>query len=303
MPANRQKFSQLLAPGLAAIFFRQLKDKPPQWEKWMPSRTSRRAYEEEFKLAGLGQFTFKAEGAVYTFDEPIPGDTLRFVHQTFGLGFRVTEEMLEDDLYGIMQRMSKELARGARLNKEVQAFSVLNNAFDPAFPGYTPAEALCQTGHVLLNGDTLDNLVTGDFSQDALQSALEMFDTFTDDRGYKVDVDAKMVIHSMPDFWEVHKVLKSQLEANTADNNINVIRTMFGLMPQKVNYLTDPDAWFVTASKGDIDSGLGARFYIRVNDRFRNDDDPLTGDAIFTGRHRISAGWGDFRWVVGSEGA
>lgn len=303
MPANRQKFSQLLAPGLAAIFFRQLKDKPPQFDRWLPTKTSRRAYEEEFKLAGLGQFTFKAEGAVYTFDEPIPGDTLRFVHQTFALGFRVTEEMMEDDLYGIMQRMSRELSRSARLNKEVQGFSILNNAFNTAFAGYTPGEALVQTDHELLNGDTLDNLVTGDFSQDSLQQALEMFDTFTDDRGYKVDVTPKVVIHSMPDFWEVHKVLKSQLEANTADNNINVIRTMFGLTPMKVNYLTDEDAWFVTASKGDIDGTLGARMYIRVNDRFRSDDDPLTGDAIFTGRHRISTGFGDFRWIVGSAGS
>lgn len=303
MPARRTQFSPLLAPGLAAIFFNNLKDRPVEHTRWMPTKTSRKAYEEEYKLAGLGQFVYKAEGAVYTFDEPIPGSTLRFTHQTYALGFRVTEEMTEDDQYGIMNRMSKELARSATLNKETQAFSVLNNAFDSSFPGYTASEALCANTHTLLNGDTLDNLVTGDFSEDGLQAALELFEAFTDDRGFKVMVKPEKVIHSAGDIWEVNRVLKSEQRAGTADNDLNVIRTMFGLMPELVHYLTDTDAWFVTASKRAIEEDNGARMYIRVNDRFRSDDDPLTGDAIFTGRHRLSTGWGDFRWIVGSQGA
>lgn len=303
MATNRAAFSPLLAPGLATIFFRNLKDRPPEWTKWMPTKTSRRAYEEEYKLAGLGQFVYKAEGTVYTFDEPIPGDTLRFTHLTYALGFRVTEEMLEDDLYGIMNRMSKELARSSSLNKEVRAFSVLNNAFSTSFPGFIASTALCSNSHALLGGGTLDNLVTGDFSQDALQAAIELFEAFTDDRGYKVRVEPKMVIHSPGDMWEVNKVLKSEKEANTADNNINTIRTMFGLTPEMVHYLTDTDAWYLTASKSDITSGDGARMYIRVNDQFKSNDDPLTGDAIFTGRHRLSVGYADFRWLVGSQGA
>lgn len=302
MPATRGKFSPLLAPGLAAIFFRNLKDRPVEWSGWCPSKKSRRAYEEEYKVAGLGQFVYKAEGAVYTFDEPIPGDVIKFVHLTYALGFRVTEEMLEDDLYGVMNRMSKELSRSAALNKEVRAFSILNNAFSSSFTGYDGA-ALCADSHTLLNGSTLDNLVTGDFSQDALQSALELFHAFTDDRGYKVLVEPKVVMHSKGDIWEVNKVLKSEMEANTADNNINVIRTMFGLQPKLVHFLTDTDAWFVMADKGQIDELNGARMYIRVDDQFRSDDDPLSGDAIFTGRHRVSTGFGDYRWVVGSQGA
>lgn len=303
MTARRTQFSPLLAPGLASIFYKNLKIRPIQFSKWMPTKTSKKAYEESYKLTGLQRFTFKAEGSVYTFDDPIPGSTLRFLHFTYALGFRVTEEMLEDDQYGIMNRMSKELANSAVQNKEVQGFSVLDNAFSTSFVGYTAGEALCQNTHTLLNGDTLDNLVTGDFSQDALQEALELFEAFTDDRGFKVHVRAQSLIHSPGDIWEVNKVLKSELEANTADNNMNVIRTMFGIEPMLVHHIADSDAWFLTASKGDIDSTEGARMYIRVNDRFRSDDDPLTGDAIFTGRHRISVGWGDFRWIVGSAGA
>lgn len=299
--ASRSAFSALLAPGLASIFFRNLTDRPPQWSMWCPSKKSRRAYEEEYKLAGLGQFVFKAEGGVFTFDEPIPGNTIRFTHQTFGLGFRVTEEMLEDDLYGIMNRMSKELARSARLNKEVQAFSILNNGFTAGFNGYDGV-ALFHAAHPNLGGGTQANLVTGDFSPDALQSAIELFENFTDDRGYKVRVEPKHLMHAPPNIWEVNKVLKSELEANTADNNINVIRTQYGIQPELVHYFTDTDMWVLRASKADIDKDNGARMYIRVDDQFRSDDDPLSGDGLFMGRHRLSSGFGDYRWAVASAG-
>lgn len=303
MTARRTQFSPLLAPGLASIFYKNLKLRPPEYVKWLPTKTSKKAYEESYKLTGLQRFTYKAEGGVYTFDDPIPGSTLRFTHYTYALGFRVTEEMMEDDQYGIMNRMSKELSNSAVQNKEVQGFSVLDNAFSTSYVGFTSGEALCQNTHTLLNGDTLDNLVTGDFSQDGLQAALELFEAFTNDRGFKVQVRPAKVIHSPGDIWEVNKVLKSEMEANTADNNMNVIRTMFGLEPELVHHLTDTDAWFVVASKSETEAGEGARMYIRVNDKFRSGDDPMTGDAIFTGRHRISTGWGDFRWIVGSAGA
>ena len=301
MAATRGKFSPLLAPGLAAIFFRNLKDRASEYARWLPTKTSRRAYEEEYKVAGLGQFVYKAEGAVYTFDEPIPGDTLRFTHLTYGLGFRVTKEMMEDDLYSVMSKMSKELSRSAALNKEVLAHSVLNNAFNTAYTGYD-GTALISNTHTLLGGGTLDNLVTGDFSASALQSAIELFEAFTDDRGYKVMVKPKYLVHGPANIWEVGVVLKSELEANTAENNINIIRTQFGIEPMLSHYLTDADSWFLMADKGSISDVNGARMYVRVNDQFSNDDDPLTGDALYMGRHRISAGFGDYRWIVGSQG-
>lgn len=300
--ASRGPFSPLLAPGLAAVFFRNLRDRPTEYTRWLPEKKSRRAYEEEYKIAGLGQFVYKAEGSVYTFDEPIPGATIRFIHQTFGLGFRVTEEMIEDDLYGVMSRMSKELSRSATLNREVQGFSPLNNAFNALFTGYDGV-SLVHAAHPLLGGGTLSNLVTGDFSQDALQSAIELFENFTDDRGYRVMVTPKFLMHAPPNIWEVGKVLESELEANTADNNANIIRTRYGIQPDLYHYFTDTDAWFLRATKSDIDDDNGARMYNRVSDQFRSDDDPLNGDALFTGRHRISTGFGDFRWVVGSAGA
>lgn len=298
MPAVRGKFSPLLAPGLASIFFRTLKDMPTEYTSVINTKKSRRAYEEEYKVAGLGSMFQKAEGAVYTFDEPLSGDTIRYTHLTYGLGYRVTEEMMEDDLYGIMKKMSSELARSAHLNKEVHGHAPYNNAFDSNFPGLD-GQPLISASHPLLGGGTLSNLVTGDFSLDALQEAVELFENLTDDRGFKVLMKPKRLLHSPSNIWEVNKVLGSEYEPNTSDNNINVVRSKYGITPHLDHYFTDSDAWFLVADTKELD----VKMWIRVDDQFRNSDDPLNGDAIFTVRHRHSNGHGDFRGVVGSAGA
>lgn len=298
MPTTRGKFSPLLAPGLARVFFRFLKDRKVEYTAWINEKKSKRAYEEEYKVAGLGQFVYKAEGAVYTFDEPIPGDTIRYTHMTYGLGFRITQEMWEDDLYGIMNRMSKELARSSGLNKEVQAHSVLNNAFSSSYTGLDGV-SLVNAAHPLLGGGTLSNLGTGDVSLAGLQAAVEHFENLTDDRGYKVEVTPRYVIHSPGDIWEVGRILESEYQPGTADNDKNILKSKYGLVPKVSHYLTDTDAWYMTADKSQHDM----KIYMRVSDQFKNADDPLTGDAIFTGRHRLSTGFGDWRGVYGSQGA
>jgi hypothetical protein len=299
MPATRGKFSPLLAPGLAAIFFQQLKLRSTEHTKFMNMKTSRRAYEEEYKITGLGSMYRKSEGGVYTFDEPISGDTIRYTHLTYGLGFRITQEMMEDDLYGVMTKMSKWLARSTALNREVQAFSVLNNAFSTSYLGLD-GKKLCASDHPRLDGGgTQSNLSSADFSLTELQTAIEAYENLTDDRGFKVDVTPKYLVHGPSLIWEVNKVLGSEYQPDSADNNINVVRSKYNIVPMLVHYLTDSDSWYLLADKGNHDM----KMWNRVSDQFKNDDDPLTGDALFTARHRLSVGFGDWRGVYGSAGA
>lgn len=294
----RTQFSPLLAPGLASIFYRNLRDRSSEHEAFITVKKSRRAYEEEYKLAGLGRMFLKPEGTAYRFDEPLPGDTIRYTHLTYGLGFRITQEMLEDDLYGVMNRMSAELARSARINREVQGFAPLNNAFNSSFTGFDGVE-LCSNSHPLLGGGTGDNLVTGDFDLPALQAAIELFEGWTDDRDVPIEMMPKMLIHNTQDIWIVGETLESEYRPTDADNAINVVRSKYGITPKCVHWLTDTDSWFLLAAKGMHDM----KMWLRVSDEFRNSDDPITGDAIFTARHRLSTGFGDWRGVVGSAGA
>lgn len=299
--AGRGSFGPLLSPGLNAIFFDNLRVTKPVHQMWINVESSKRAWEDDYKVAGLGRMVQKAEGAVYTFDEPISGDTRRYIHLTYGLGFRVTQEMYEDDLYGVMTRMTKELAKAANYNKEVQAASVLNNAFDSNYTGFDGLE-LCSTAHVNLgDGNTQANepATAADFGLAALQAAIEAFESWTDDRGFIIDVTPKTLVHATGDIWEAGEVLESEYVPDTADNNKNIVRSKYGITPFHNKFLTDADAWFLIGDKSDHDM----KMFIRKDTSFGDAEDPLNGDMIYTARQRLSVGFGDWRGVYGSPGA
>lgn len=299
--ATRGSFGPLLTPGLHAIFFDELKVTKPVHTKWINVETSKRAWEDDYKIAGLGRMVRKDEGGVYTMDEPISGDTRRYTHITYGLGFRATEEMYDDDLYGVMQRMSRELAKAATYNKEVQAASVLNNAFDSNFTGFDGVE-LCSDSHPNLgNANTQANAPsTGtDFSLLALQAAIEAFETWTDDRGFIIDITPSMVAHAAENIWEVGEVLESEYVPDTADNNKNIVRSKYGISPFHYKHLTDSDSWFLLGNKSDHD----AKMFMRKDTSFNDSQDPFNGDMIYTARQRLSTGFSDWRGIYGSAGA
>lgn len=298
--AARGQHNELLAVGLATVFFKQLKTRDTEHTKWITVKSSKKAYEEHYDMAGLGQMVEKPEGGAYTFDEPIEGTKIRFTHVTYGLAFRVTEEMLEDDQYGIMNRMSTELAKSAAYNKDVQATSVLNNAFDSSYTGYDGVE-LCSDAHPLRGGGTLANEPTTqvDLASAPLQAAIEAFESWTDHRGFYTDHNPKYLIHATGDIWEAATILETEHKPHSADNDINVIKSRYGIMPMHLKHLTDADAWFLIGDKGEH----GMLMYMRKNDSFRQSDDPYNGDLIHTARHRLSVGFDHWWNVYGSTGA
>lgn len=299
MAATRGKFSPLLAPGLRSIFFKNLKIRKTEYTQWINVLKSKRAYEDEYKMAGLGQMMQKGEGEVYTMDEPLAGDTLRFTHLTYALGFRITLEMMEDDLYGVMNKLSTELSKVSSYNKDVQCASVLNNAFDSDFVGHNGIE-LCSIIQDDLDGGTQSNHGGAiDMDLPGVQAALEAFEGWTDDRSFLTDLDATWLVHATGDIWMAGEILESEFVPDSADNAKNIVRSKFGIKPMHLKHLTDTDAWFLIADKGNHDM----KMYLRVADQFKNSDDPLNDDAIYTARHRLSVGFGDWRGVEGHPGA
>lgn len=300
MAISRGKASKALAPGLAAIYFARIDSVKKEHTSIVNIKTSKRAWEEEWKWAGLGGFTKKNEGGVYTFDEPLFGDTIRFTHQTYGLAVRVFFEFIEDELYGLMNRISGELGRSAALNKEQRVAGIYNNAFDPNFKGLD-GKQLCAVDHPNLGGGTQSNrpAVDADLDLLPLQAAIESFDKWTDDRGVPDPrVPVKLLV--TPSFWiKANELLKTLYKPDTNENTLNVVATEYNITPENNHYLSDSDAWFLLADKDMHD----VHMYLRKDDSFNNADDPLTDDAIFTGRHRMSEGFGDWRGVYGSSGA
>lgn len=293
----RGAFSNTLAPGFRKVVFDTYKERPIEGKSLVNMNTSKRAYEEDFQFVGFGTLRRKVEGGPVPYEDARQGNTKRYLWDTWALGFRITLEMMEDDLYGIVgNRLSKALARSARNNWEIIAHSPYNSAFDNTVNGFNSGEALCDT-HSLIKGGTLRNRPSTDvdFSLPALQAGLEHFHSLTDEGGMPVVYIPKTVVHSIGDYWMVNQTLKSPGLPGGNLNDINQVNRE-GLSPHLSHYLTDTDAWFILCDQHDIN------FWERRAFTLSNSDDFKTKDAEFTGLARRGVGWGDWRGIYGSAG-
>src|SRR6187399_54263 len=308
MAATTGGFSALLAPGHYEVMFNAIDEQKPAWMPVIGSRDSKRAYEEDLKVTGLGSMVSKPEGTNITFDDPIIGDPKRYTMQSFGLGFRITREMWDDDLYDIMNGMADELGRAAAYKIEVDAWSMLNNAFNPLFPGFDGL-SLLNVAHTRLDGGaTQANKPSTDvdFSYTAYQAGLDHFNTMKDDRGKPLVAIQPAVIVIDPTFqWAAREVLQSEYKPYTANNEINALK---GEISENgylnCRYLTDSDSWFMLAKprKKNGKNGHDLKFWWRTKPETADADDFLSGDALFKIFCRYTTGFGEWRGVYGSSG-
>lgn len=310
MPAaTTAGFADLLAPGLMEVMFNEIDAQEPQWLPVFGQRDSVRAYEEDLKVAGLGSMVSKPEGTNTTFDEPLIGDPKRYTAQSFGLGFRVTREMWDDDLYDIMQDMSAELGRAAAYEIEVDAWSVLNNAFNAAYTGFDGL-SLCHTAHTRLDGGPAQaNKPTTDvdFSYTAFQAGLDHFTQLKDDRGKPLVMKPSLLIIDPTFQWAAKEILQSEYKPYTANNEINPLKGQISENGYLLcRYLTDADSWFLITPPrrkgGSRRSGHDMKFIWRTRPETASADDFLSGDALFKIFARYSHGFSEWRGVYGSSG-
>lgn len=295
---NTGGFATLLAPGLFRVLFNAIDKQPNQWVGVMKTQDSKRNYEDDAKVGGLGSMVSKPEGTNITFDNPVISNTRRYIPASYGLGWRVTREMWDDDLYDIMNKMSAELGKAAAYKIEVDAWSNLNNAFSASFVGYDGL-ALCHTAHTRLDGGaTYGNKPSTDvdFSFTAYQAALDNFKLLVDDRGRPIVMMPSLIVVNPADEWVVKEVIGSEYKPYTANNEINPLKSDGSVDYLLCRYLSDNDSWFLLSNEHDL------RFLWRVKPETSEADDFLSGDALFKVYARYVAGFSEWRGVYGSSG-
>jgi len=291
-------FAALLAPGLFRVLFNEIDRQPNQWMQVFNVDSSKRAYEEDLKMAGLGSMVAKPEGENVTFDVPLIGSSVRYTHSPYGIGWRVTREMWDDDLYSIMRKMPAEVGKAASYRVEVDAWSILNNAFSSSFLGLDGL-ALCHTAHTRLDGGaTLANKPSTDvdFSASAYQAGLDHFKQLVDDRGRPIMMTPGAIIVDPTFEWAVREVIMSEYKPYSANNEINVLKSDGQVDYMLVRYLTDADSWFLLSADHDLN------FWWRVRPETSDADDFLSGDALFKVYARYTKGFSEWRGVYGSSG-
>ncbi|MCR4287102.1 MAG: Mu-like prophage major head subunit gpT family protein, partial [Deltaproteobacteria bacterium] len=289
-------FGELIDPGLRKIYGDTYKDYPEEYSKIFSVESSKKAYEDTLSMTGFGLVPEKTEGTSISYDVAYQGYDHRLTHLTYGLGFIVTREMYEDDLYRKINSLPRALARSVRHTIEITAGNVLNRAFTSTYAGADGKE-LCATDHPLIAGGTLKNELTtaADLSMTSFEQALIDLADFTDDRGLLMAAKPKSLVIPSELSWTASQLLGSQKDPESANNAINPAN---GMVPFSVNhYLTDPDAWFITT---DVPNGLV--FYWRRRPEFTKDNDFDSENAKWKTTFRMSVGWDDYRGLFASPG-
>lgn len=294
-------FAKSLWPGVNKWYGKSYDEYPVEWTALFEQHKSNRAFEEDVGTSGLGLAVVKSEGSPVTFDSERQGFTTRYQHVTYALGFVVTREAFDDDLYDIVgQKKAQALAFSMRQTKEIIAANVYNRA---TTSGYTGGDGvvLLSASHVNVAGGTYSNIIAtaSDLSEAALEQASIDIQNFTNDRGLRIAVVPKCLIIPTNLEFEAMRILKSDGRVGTDNNDMNVIKTL-GTIPtvHKNHYLVDTDAWFIRTNVQD-----GMKYFERRADSFDMDNDWDTENAKFKATARYSFGWTDPRGLYGSMGA
>lgn len=302
MAINRAQLVKELVPGLHALFGLEYDRYDAEYEEIFETETSERAFEEEVMLTGFGEAPVKFEGSGVTYDTAQESFTARYSHETIALAFSLTEEAIEDNLYDTLSsRYTRALARSMMTTKNIKGANILNNAFSSSFVGGDGKE-LCATDHPTVGNETQRNelSVASDLNETSLEQALIDIAAFEDERGLKINAQARKLIIPTALQFVADRLLETPGRVGTADNDINALRNM-GMVPEgyTVNhYLTDTDAFFLTT---DVPNGL--KHFVRSPVATSMEGDFETGNVRYKARERYSFGFSDWRGIFGSPGA
>jgi hypothetical protein len=302
MAISRAQLLKELLPGLNALFGLEYKKYGEEHKEIFEQESSERSFEEETKLSGFSAAPVKNEGSALAYDNAQEAWTARYVHETIAMGFSLTEEAMEDNLYdSLSSRYTKALARAMAYTKQVKAASILNNGFSSAVT-YGDGVSLFSTAHPLVSGGTNSNRpsTAADLNETSLEAAVIQIAGWTDERGLLIAAKPRKLVVPPALQFVATRLLETELRVATADNDVNALKSMNSI-PEGFtinHYLTDTNAWFLLT---DVPNGL--KHFVRTPMQTGMDADFDTGNARYKARERYSFGVSDPLGAYGSPGA
>jgi len=302
MAISRAQLLKELLPGLNALFGLEYARYGEEHKEIYETETSERSFEEETKLSGFSAAPVKNEGSAIAYDNAQEAWTARYNHETIALGFSLTEEAIEDNLYDSLSgRYTKALARAMAYTKQVKAAAVLNNGFTAGYNG-GDGQPLFSASHPLVSGGTNSNIPStpADLNETSLEAAVIQVAAWTDERGLLIAAKVKKMVVPPSLQFVATRLLETELRVGTNNNDINAIKNN-GAVPEGYainHFLTDTNAWFLMT---DVPNGL--KHFVRTPLSNSMDGDFDTGNVRYKARERYSFGWSDPLGAWGSSGS
>ena len=302
MAISRAQLLKELLPGLNALFGLEYARYGEEHKEIYETESSERSFEEETKLSGFSAAPVKNEGSAIRYDNGQEAWTARYNHETIALGFSLTEEAIEDNLYdSLSARYTKALARGMAYTKQVKAAAPLNNGFNASYTG-GDGVSLFSTAHPLVNGSTNSNTpsTAADLNETSLEAAVIQIAAWTDERGLLIAAKPRKLIVPPALQFVATRLLETELRVGTTDNDINALKNN-GSIPEGYainHFLTDNNGWYLVT---DVPNGM--KHFERSPLSNSMDGDFDTGNVRYKARERYSFGWSDPLGMFGSPGA
>lgn len=298
---NTGAISKALRPGVNSWFGLEYNQYPEEWKEIFDQEKSMMNFEEDVNVYGLNLAQVKPEGVALNYDTMQQSFLQRYIHVTYALGYIISREAIEDNLYvKLAQQRTEALARSMKQTKENIAANILNRAFNSSYTG-ADGLSLCNSAHLLSKGGTMSNVPTtaADLSEAALEQAMIDIAGYVDDASLRMMAKGMKLIIPRQLEYEAERILNSVLRVGTAENDLNAMKSL-GKLPGGAimnHYLTSASAWFI---KTDVSNGL--KMFQRRDLEVENDTDFDTENVKFKSSERYSFGWTDFRGIYGSNG-
>ena len=301
MAISRASLLKELLPGLNALFGLEYEKYENEHAEIYEEETSERSFEEEVKLSGFGAAPVKPEGSAISYDDAQESFSTRYNMETVAMGFSITEEAMEDNLYdSLSARYTKALARAMAYTKQTKAAAILNNGFASFNSG--DGVTLFNASHPTVAGGLNANRpsTNSDLNETSLEQAVIDIAGYVDERGLLIAARPRKLIVPPSSMFIATRLLQTDLRVGTADNDINALKTN-GTIPEgyRVNhYLTDADSFYIIT---DVPNGM--KMFNRTPMQTSMDGDFDTGNVRYKARERYSFGVSDPLGVYGSPGA
>lgn len=298
--ALRGNFGDILEPGFRKIFNDRYSEIPAQFSKLFKVNSSSRYQEKDSAVSGFGKLTQTGENDPITYEDPVQMYDVSYTHLKYTKGFKISEELYEDDLYNVMNKKPGALGRASRRTEEYYGSLIFNNSFSSGTGG--DGKYLCSTAHPRADGGTAQSNASATgitLTEENLNTGLLALEGQLDDKGEKIMAEASVLLVPRALRKTAHEIVRSTKRSETADNDMNYYRDTMDLQIMSWHYLDDTSttAWWL------IDKSLHElNWFFRIRPEFKQDNSFDTGAALYKVRERFSRGWSDWRGVWGSKG-
>lgn len=298
MPATRGNFAAELDPAVRTIYFDRYNQMPQVMPTLFKVESSDRNLETDSATTGFGLLQQTDELGALDYEDPVKMYNTVYRHLKYTKGFKVSQELYEDDQHNVIKRMPDALAKSTVKTTEYWAASVFNNGFNTSYTSYGDAKPLFSTSHPRADGGSSQSNASATsipLTEANVETIRIQLEKALDDKGQIVQFMADKLIVPVELRKTAQIIVGSPYRPGTANNDINVYDGAMDVVTWR--YLTSTTAWFLQDKSEHL-----LTWFWRIRPEFKSDDS-FDGDAsLHKVRVRFSFGWSDWRGMAGSKG-